>query len=50
MKLMKGKKGMEMWIIVLMVLALILLLLVIVLYGSWGSMIKSLLARLGGIF
>ena len=50
MKLFRGKKGMEMWVLVLMVLAIILLLAVIVLYGGLGSMIKDLLTSLGDFF
>jgi len=50
MKLIKGKKGMEMWVLVLMVLAIILLLAVIVLFGGLGESIKGLLSNLGGLF
>ena len=50
MKQIAGKKGMEMWVIVLMVLALILLLLVIAWYKDLGSFIQSLLDRFGGMW
>tara|TARA_Y100000310_G_C20555316_1_gene750199 strand:+ start:548 stop:691 length:144 start_codon:yes stop_codon:yes gene_type:complete len=45
---MKGKKGMEMWVLVLMILSIILLILVIVWYKDLGSFMKEILSRLGG--
>ena len=54
MKPIKGKKAMEMWVLVLMVLSIILLLAVIVWYSGLGTALKGLLdklsSRLGGIF
>jgi len=50
MKLFLGKKGMEMWVLVLMVLAIILLLAAIVLYSSLGSSMKELLTKFGELF
>ncbi len=42
----KGKKGMEMWQLVILVLALILLVVIIIWYGELGSNIKGLLGKL----
>ena len=50
MKLFKGKKAMEMWILVLMVLAIILLILVIIWYKDLGSFMSDLLSRFGGSY
>ena len=44
-----GKKGMEMWQLVLLILALILLLAVIVWYGFLGGEIDKLLGKLGDL-
>jgi hypothetical protein len=41
-----GKKGMEMWQLVIMVLLLILLVVVLSWYGGLGSSIKGLLGKL----
>jgi hypothetical protein len=45
-----GKKGMEMWQLVLMILVLILLIVVIVWYGILGWEIKELLGKFGELF
>jgi len=39
----RGKKGAEIWQIVLIILALLFLLIVIMLYSGWGDKIKDLL-------
>ena len=44
-----GKKGMEMWQLVLLILVLILLLAVIVWFGFLGGEIGSLLGKLGDL-
>ncbi len=49
MTLFRGKKGMEMWEIVLIIIALILLIFMIVWYGSQGSMLDSLFGKLGNL-
>jgi len=45
-----GKRGMEMWQLVLIILVLILLLFVIGWYGGLNEGLGSLLDKLGGIF
>ena len=45
-----GKKGREMWQLVLMILVLILLIAAVVWYGILGGEIKGLLEGLGGLF
>jgi len=45
---MKGKKGMEMWILVLMILAIVLLILVVIWYNDLGSFLQGLLSKFGG--
>ncbi|MBI2102861.1 hypothetical protein HYT55_03410 [Candidatus Woesearchaeota archaeon] len=44
-----GKKGMEMWQLVLMILALILLVFVIAWYGGLNKEISGLLGKLTGL-
>ncbi len=45
-----GKKGMEMWQLVLMILALILLVFGLAWYGGLGTELKSLSEKLTGMF
>ena len=47
---MKGKKGMEMWYIVLIILALVLFLAVILWYSQLGDVMKGLVGKLGGMW
>ena len=44
-----GKKGMEMWQLILMILALVLLLFVIAWYGGLGGELSGLFDKLKGL-
>ncbi|MBI4151601.1 hypothetical protein HY496_01410 [Candidatus Woesearchaeota archaeon] len=45
-----GKKGMEMWQLVLLILALVLLVFIIVWYGGLNKEIGNLLEKFGELF
>ncbi len=45
-----GKKGMEMWQLVLLILAIILFLFLLIWYGALGSEINILLDKWGELF
>ena len=49
-KLIRGKKGMEMWKIVMIILALILLIAVIAWYAGLNNSIGGLLDKLSNLF
>lgn len=40
-----GKKGMEMWVIVLMIVAVIILVVLLVIYGVFGGEAKGLMEK-----
>ena len=46
----QGKKGMEMWQLILIILAVIFLLFMIAWYGGLNESIKELLGKLGEMF
>ncbi len=46
----RGKRGMEMWQLVLMILALVLLVFVLAWYGGLGKELKMLSEKLMGLF
>ena len=42
-----NKKGMEMWVLILIILAIILLLAVLIWFGDLGGMLEKLLGKFG---
>jgi len=50
MNIFPGKKGMEMWQLVLIILALLLLFLVIGWYGGLGETLGGLFDKMGALF